>query len=130
MAKSPVLHTAHFALHAAPAASVQGLAIEPAIGVVLPKRWAKRAVTRNGMRRQIYAQFGLQAAQLPQAAFVVRLKRSFSREQFISAWSKPLAAAVRSELAHMAAFCTTNGLKLTRNPVQKPADAVPAGTPQ
>ena len=130
MAKSPVLHTAHFALHAAPAASVQGLAIEPAIGVVLPKRWAKRAVTRNGMRRQIYAQFGLQAAQLPEAAFVVLLKRSFSREQFISAWSKPLAEAVRSELAHMAAFCTTNGLKLTRNPVQKPADAVPAGKPQ
>lgn len=127
MAKSPVLHTAHFALHAAPVASVQGLATEPALGVVLPKRWAKRAVTRNGMRRHIYAQFGLQAAQLPEAAFVVRLKRSFSREQFISAWSKPLADAVRAELAHMAAFCTTDALKLARSPAAKAVAQPPAG---
>lgn len=127
MATSPVLHTAHFALHAAPIASVQGLAIEPAIGVVLPKRWAKRAVTRNGMRRHIYAQFGMQAAHLPDAAFVVRLKRSFSREQFISAWSKPLAEAVRAELADMAAFCITDGLKLKRRTTVKLADAASAG---
>ena len=122
MAKSPVLHTAHFALHAAHVAGVQGLAIEPAVGVVLPKRWAKRAVTRNGMRRQVYAQFGLLAAQLPNAAFVVRLKRSFSREQFVSAWSKPLADCVRAELAHMTAFCTTDALKLTppKQSVRKP----------
>jgi ribonuclease P protein component len=112
MAKSPVLHTAHFALHAAPAAGVQGLADEPAIGVVLPKRWAKRAVTRNGMRRQVYAQFGQSAAQLPRAAFVVRLKRSYSRDDFISAWSKPLAAAVRLELVQLTALCAASSFKL------------------
>tara|TARA_B110000259_G_scaffold77458_1_gene90814 strand:+ start:357 stop:782 length:426 start_codon:yes stop_codon:yes gene_type:complete len=107
MAKSPVLHTAHFALHVAPVAGVQGLVDEPAIGVVLPKRWAKRAVTRNGMRRHVYMQFEMLATQLPSAAFVVRLKRSFSREHFVSAWSKPLAGAVCEELSQMTAFCAS-----------------------
>ena len=105
-AKPPVFQTSHFALHAVPADQVPGLGAASAIGVLLPKRWAKRAVTRNGMRRQIYAVFNqvlpLSATWTPRdAALVIRLRRSFLREEFVSAWSKPLARAVRAELQQL-----------------------------
>jgi ribonuclease P protein component len=74
------------------------LAAQPSVGVVVPKRWAKRAVTRNGIRRQIYAVSEAFAARLPAAAHVVRLRLEFARAEFPSAWSDALKAAVRGEL--------------------------------
>jgi ribonuclease P protein component len=71
---------------------------EPWVGVVVPKRWAKRAVTRNGIRRQIYNVSAAFASRLPAAAHVVRLRMEFARAEFPSAWSEPLKAAVRGEL--------------------------------
>jgi ribonuclease P protein component len=71
---------------------------EPWMGVVLPKRWAKRAVTRNGIKRQIYNVSETFATRLPAAAHVVRLRSEFARAQFPSAWSDALKAAVRGEL--------------------------------
>jgi ribonuclease P protein component len=68
------------------------------LGVLLPKRWARRAVTRNAIRRQIYEAAREKAHQLPQAAFVVRLRTEFSRKQFVSATSDALKRAVRAEL--------------------------------
>ena len=105
-ARPPTCQTAHFALHRAETHRVPGLSSGPAIGVLLPKRWAKRAVTRNGMRRQIYAVFNqvlpVSATWTPRdAALVIRLRRSFLREEFVSAWSKPLARAVRAELQQL-----------------------------
>ena len=68
------------------------------LGAMVPKRWAKRAVTRNAIKRQIYvACSGLQDRNLA-AAFVVRLRREFSRKQFLSAESALLKEAVRSEV--------------------------------
>ncbi len=68
------------------------------IGAMVPKRWAKRAVTRNAIKRQIYTVSADFSHQYPQAAYVVRLRRDFSRQEFISATSEPLKQAVRTEV--------------------------------
>ena len=71
------------------------------LGVVLPRRWAKRAVTRNAIKRQIYAVSADFEARLPHAAHVVRLASGFSRTEFTSASSAPLKQAVRNELQQL-----------------------------
>jgi ribonuclease P protein component len=68
---------------------------------MVPKRWARRAVTRNAIKRQIYAVSQTFADQLPLAAHVVRLRTTFDRKQFVSATSEPLKQAVRSELEQL-----------------------------
>lgn len=68
------------------------------VGAMVPKRWAKRAVTRNAIKRQIYTVSADFLPCYPQAAWVVRLRRDFSRTEFVSASSEALKAAVRSEL--------------------------------
>jgi ribonuclease P protein component len=73
----------------------------PWIGAVVPKRHAKRAVTRNGIRRQIYAVSAAFEERLPAAAHVVRLRMDFARKDFVSAWSEPLKAVVRAELQQL-----------------------------
>jgi len=97
-----------------PAAQVPELGAHAALGVLLPKRWAKRAVTRNGMRRQIYAVFndanresGALTAQ--GLALVVRLRRAFSREVYVSAWSRPIAREVRAQLTQLSALVAAGG---------------------
>lgn len=65
---------------------------------MVPKRWARRAVTRNTIKRQIYAVSTLFEHRLPQAAHVVRLRTGFDRKQFVSASSDALKTAVRIEL--------------------------------
>jgi ribonuclease P protein component len=68
------------------------------LGAMVPKRWAKRAVTRNAIKRQIYTISGAAGSRLPQAAYVVRLKSGFDRKEFVSASSEALKLAVRQEL--------------------------------
>lgn len=65
---------------------------------MVPKRWAKRAVTRNAIKRQIYTVSADFSHQYPEAAYVVRLRRDFSRKEFISATSEQLKQAVRDEV--------------------------------
>lgn len=115
LAGAIVAKTAHFALHrntldaqpapadaetAHPAATARPLFPRQDfwIGAMVPKRWAKRAVTRNAIKRQIYTVSADFSRQYPQAAYVVRLRRDFSRKEFISATSEPLKQAVRAEL--------------------------------
>jgi len=115
MAGGTFSRTAHFVLHraaldapAAPAGpgskrpqALFAVHDQPWVGAVVPKRWARRAVTRNGIRRQVYALSAEFAPRLPAAAFVVRLRSTFDRAQFPSAWSLPLKAAVRAELLQL-----------------------------
>ena len=68
------------------------------IGAMVPKRWAKRAVTRNLIKRQIYSVSADFSLRYPLAAFVVRLRRGFARTEFASASSIHLKQAVRAEL--------------------------------
>ncbi len=68
------------------------------LGAMVPKRWARRAVTRNAIKRQIYGVAVNFEARLPAASHVVRLRATFDRKQFVSASSEHLKAAVRQEL--------------------------------
>lgn len=119
MAGGTVSRTAHFVLHRAPldapSASAPSSSTGPAstrtqalfdvqqawMGAVVPKRWAKRAVTRNGIKRQIYNVSAAFESRLPHAAHVVRLRAGFTRDEFKSAWSEPLKQAVRAELLQL-----------------------------
>ena len=102
-----VSRTPHFALHrvalqTAEAADKPFFAVQDTwLGVIVPKRWAKRAVTRNTIKRQIYAVSTASSCHLPTAAHVVRLRAGFDRVEFISATSDKLKIAVRAELQHL-----------------------------
>lgn len=107
-----VAKTSHFALHRAelntlaPTTSAVSSAssillfpvMQPWIGAMAPKRWAKRAATRNAIKRQIYTVSASQTQPLEQAAFVVRLRREFARKDYPSASSTALKQAVRAQL--------------------------------
>ncbi|MGJ7492695.1 ribonuclease P protein component [Variovorax sp. ZT4R33] len=104
LAGATVARTAHFALHRCALDAPAG--VEPLfggpreawVGAMVPKRWARRAVTRNAIKRQIYTVSAQAEALLPPAAHVVRLRAGFDRTQFVSATSDKLKAAVRAEL--------------------------------
>jgi len=68
------------------------------LGTVVPKRHAKRAVTRTLLKRQVRAAVAHHAGRLPAGVWVVRLRSPFDRQQFPSAASDALRAAVRAEL--------------------------------
>ena len=114
MAGQTVAKTPHFALHSAPLSGQHaGHDLFPQVGawlgVVLPKRWARRAVTRNALRRQIYEVSRHLPAPLPPQAWVVRLRSEFSRQKFISATSPALKAAARAELQQLFAQLKRQG---------------------
>ncbi len=67
------------------------------LGAVVPKRHARRAVTRSLLKRQIRAAVTCQP-QLPGGLWVVRLRAPFAPEQFSSAASSALGEAARVEL--------------------------------
>jgi ribonuclease P protein component len=110
-----VARTAHFALHrCALDAAPLGIGLfdrqEPWIGAMVPKRWARRAVTRNAIKRQIYTVSAAADDSLPHAAHVVRLRAAFDRQQFASASSRQLKAAVRAELQQLLERATASGI--------------------
>jgi ribonuclease P protein component len=65
----------------------------------IPKRWARRAVTRNALKRQVVA--AERELPLPPGAWVVRLKRAFAPTDFPSATSAALRRAARLELRQL-----------------------------
>jgi ribonuclease P protein component len=67
-------------------------------GTVVPKRHARRAVTRNLLKRQIRGAFDRHAPGLPAGLWLVRLRGAFAVADFVSARSAALALAVRAEL--------------------------------
>ena len=119
-----VARTPHFALHrlvpdsaalepgtvhpslvsetASIAASASAFQVTSAwIGALVPKRWAKRAVTRNMIKRQIYTMTQNKEPAPMVAAHVVRLRAGFGLAQYPSATSMALKAAVRLELEQL-----------------------------
>lgn len=72
---------------------------------VIPKRHARRAVTRNLIDRQVLA--ALQRAQefLPAGQWLLRLRSPLPRAQFPSADSQALRSALRHELDTLLARC-------------------------
>ena len=125
---SPALtKSAHFVLHhvaASPASSVQSrpaslvqeLSTDPApnwpldvdninpprrwwLGLVVPKRHARRSVTRSLIKRQMRAQADLHHEHLPPGQWVLRLRAPFDPGRYPSAASMELQIAARAELA-------------------------------
>ena len=128
----PVSTTAHFALHAlwrrpgsVQLSTTPSLGTPPAVddmvgrlGLVVPKKQARRSVTRSLIRHQARESVrrhavaalsrlrpvgqgdaqGQSAEPVPLSAWVVRLTRGFDRAEFPSAASEALSAAVRREL--------------------------------
>lgn len=68
------------------------------IGAVVPKRHARRAVTRSLLKRQIYAAGGRHAESLGHGLWIVRLRAPFDRSRFKSAASSALSLVARAEL--------------------------------
>jgi ribonuclease P protein component len=117
MTGGTVARTAHFALHrvgltlAGAESDVAATATQPypaqaglsdvAMGAMVPKRWAKRAVTRNTIKRQIYSVGAEFESLLSAGAHVVRLRASFDKTQFPSATSDMLKTTVRCELQQL-----------------------------
>ena len=110
LACAPLARTEHFVMHrldlqtpeqavaSAAAAALPFPADGLWLGAMVPKRWARRAVTRNLIKRQIYSAAARHAAALPGAAYLVRLRSGFDRLQFKSAASDALRAAVHAEI--------------------------------
>lgn len=112
LAGSLIAKSTHFAMHRVPldlrvSEKDQSMFLvnDTWVGAMVPKRWAKRAVTRNAIKRQIYTVSShlqnvstlASSGGLP-AAFLVRLRREFSRQTFPSASSCALKEAVSTEL--------------------------------
>jgi ribonuclease P protein component len=109
-----VARTTHFALHRAAldmpqvkidsskstnAPSTAHFVVQDVwLGAMVPKRWAKRAVTRNAIKRQIYTVSLDFQSRLTVAAHVVRLRAGFDKNNYVSATSDALKMAVREEL--------------------------------
>jgi ribonuclease P protein component len=73
------------------------------LGAVVPKRHARRAVTRTLLKRQIRSAVAGHQSALAAGLWVVRLRAPFDRAQFVSAASDALRQAARSELQQLLA---------------------------
>lgn len=113
MSAGSVARTPHFVLHQwqppVKASTGSGFEETPALfvdgvlmmGALTPKRWAKRAVTRNMIRRQIHAVSCEFERGLRPTAYVVRLRATFDPQKFVSASSDLLKQTVREELKQL-----------------------------
>lgn len=68
------------------------------LGMVVPKRHARRAVSRNLMKRQMRAAVQRHAADLEAGLWVMRLRAPFDKARFVSAASAALKQAACAEL--------------------------------
>lgn len=73
------------------------------LGAVIPKRHARRSVTRTLLKRQIRAAASAQQAALQPGLWVVRLRSPFDRERFVSAASDALRTEAHRELSRLMA---------------------------
>jgi ribonuclease P protein component len=127
LAAAPRARSAHFALHHVPArpsqprrpaAKAEAAELStgdartcpppvddlPAgcwLGTVVPKRHARRAVTRNLLKRQMRQLMAAGCVALPKGLWVLRLKAPFDRARFVSPSSDALRQSARAELADL-----------------------------
>jgi ribonuclease P protein component len=108
----PCARSEHFVLHHVPAPqaprpaelSTPATADGPTgvddlrLALIVPKRQARRAVTRTLIKRQGRAQFAAHAGRLPAGDWLLRLRSGYPPAQFPSAASLALRRAVRAEL--------------------------------
>ena len=107
LAKKPVKKVVARELSTGDAPSCPPLVDEPQrlpvtgrwLGLVVPKRHARRSVTRNLLKRQMRALMQCHAASLAPGLWVLRLKAPFDRKLFISPASDTLRATAQDELS-------------------------------
>ena len=76
-----------------------------ALGVVVPKRHAARAVTRTLVKREVRTAWQRRAPALAAGTWLVRLRAAFGRATYVSAASAPLRTAVRLEVEQLIERC-------------------------
>ena len=113
LAERVIAKSEHFAVHrhALPAEQPSGDALPRPLfsppglwlGAMVPKRWARRSVTRHAIKRQIYAVAHDMLPIQDRAVYLVRLRSAFARQQFFSSSSDALKQAVRAELVALMA---------------------------
>lgn len=123
LGQKPLARTPHFSLHVmverklstAPGASpplpvdeflgdtaaTPGAADSIRLGMVVPKRHARRSVTRNLVRRQLREGLRRHLPDLPAGVWVLRLRAPFDRSSFRSAASEALRSSVRAEVERL-----------------------------
>ena len=74
---------------------------------MVPKRHARRAVTRNVIKRQMRVQAEDHRHRLPPGVWLIRLRAPFDRQVFQSAASEALRLAARNELKQVFAGAAT-----------------------
>jgi ribonuclease P protein component len=135
LAAAPRARSAHFALHHVPAHPLPprrpAAKAEPTelstgdartcpppvddlpggcwLGTVVPKRHARRAVTRNLLKRQMRQLMADRCAALPNGLWVLRLKAPFDRTRFVSPSSAALRDSARAELADLLQRAASRG---------------------
>jgi ribonuclease P protein component len=72
--------------------------IELVLGCLVPKRHARRAVTRSLLKRQMRSAAERLAEALPNGHALLRLRQPFAPKQYPSACSEALRLAARAEL--------------------------------
>lgn len=73
------------------------------LGCVVPKRHARRSVTRSLLKRQVRGAFQRAEDRLPAGLWLVRLRQPFAVRLFPSAASAALSTAARLELDQLLA---------------------------
>jgi ribonuclease P protein component len=119
----------HFMLHCAPRPAAPKLQTNR-IGALLPKRWAKKAVRRNALRRQIYVLARQRLPLLAQAAgqpvdCVLRVRAAWSATVFISASSAAFKQSVEQELAALFTLAQGKMRPFAPSSSPKPSSAKP-----
>jgi ribonuclease P protein component len=71
------------------------------LGLVVPKRQARRAVTRNLVKRQVREMMRQHLDQLPPGDWVVRLRAPVDAREFASGASTALKLTLRGELIRL-----------------------------
>lgn len=138
MATRPCARSLHFMVHhlaaaklstsaeSAPVDAVDESSCRGALrlGMVVPKRHARRSVTRTLVKREMRSGVGKVSAELPAGDWVVRLRAPFDPKRYVSARSEALAHEVRIELAQLISDALRQ-TTLVRRPVLPPVSQAP-----
>jgi len=92
---------------------VDDLPVQIWAGAVVPKRHARRAVTRTLLKRQIRSAVERHADALAGGLWVVRLRAPFDKSRFPSAASDALKRAARDELEMLFGAATQAAARLS-----------------
>jgi ribonuclease P protein component len=85
------------------------------LGLVVPKRHARRSVTRSLVKRQLRAAFERHAAALDPGQWLLRLRAPLATSVYRSASSERLAADLREELDALLQRCAAAAAPATRS---------------